>query len=55
MTENRIFFRHININVKKYFETEHDANIIQEFVSFDDKIENDCTIIVFDFYKKIKI
>ena len=43
------------MNVEKYFEIEHDANIIQKFVSFDDEIENDCTIIVFNFYKKIKI
>ena len=43
------------MNVEKYLETEHDANIIQKFVSFDDKIENDCIIIVPDFHKNIKI
>ena len=55
MTEDSIFFRHINMNVEKYFEIEHDANIIQEFVSFNDEIKNDCTIIMFDFHRKIKI
>ena len=43
------------MNVEKYLKTDHDANIIQEFVSFDDKTENDYTIIVFDFHKNIKI
>ena len=55
VTENRIFFRHINMNVEKYLETEHGANIIQESVSFDDETEDDCTIIVFDFHRNIKI
>ena len=43
------------MNVEKYFKTEHDANIIQKFVSFDDEIENNCIIIMSDFHRKIKI
>ena len=52
--ENSTFFCHIDMNVKKYLQIEHDDNIIQEFVSLNDEIEKSCTKIVLEFHKHIK-
>ena len=48
------FFQHINMNIPMYLKNNHEANIIQNGISLNDEMENDCTKIVPEFHEHVK-
>ena len=53
-SKNSTYFRHLDMNIRQYLEFDHDANIIQDFVSMNDETKVDCTEILLDFHQHIK-
>lgn len=41
------------MNISKYIESDHEANIIQESISLDDESIHECTKLVSDFHNHI--
>ena len=51
--DDATYFRHIDMNISKYIESDHEANIIQDSVSLDDENTHECTKLVSDFHNHI--
>ncbi len=51
--DDATYFRHIDMNILKYIESDHEANIIQDSVSLDDENIHECTKLVSDFHNYI--
>ncbi len=47
------YFKHIDMNISKYIESDHEVNIIQDLVSFDNENTHECTKLVSDFHNHI--
>ena len=54
VSEDFIFFQHIDMNIPMYLKNNHEVNIIQNEVFLNDEMKNDCTKIIFKFHEHVK-